>query len=97
MPDLVCPKCQSPMRSYERNGVTVDQCTGCRGVFLDRGELERLVDAEGAYYEREEPRREEPRREERYEERREYRPDHGHGHHHKRRKKSFLDDVFDFG
>ena len=50
MADLVCPKCQSPMTSYERNGITIDQCTGCRGVFLDRGELERLVDAEGAYY-----------------------------------------------
>ena len=50
--DLTCPKCQSPMRSYERSGVTVDQCTGCRGVFLDRGELERLVDAENAHYER---------------------------------------------
>ena len=52
MPEMICPKCQSPMRSYERNSVTVDQCTGCRGVFLDRGELERLVDAESAYYER---------------------------------------------
>jgi Zn-finger nucleic acid-binding protein len=51
MPDLTCPKCESPMRSYERSGITVDQCTGCRGVFLDRGELERLVDAEGSYYE----------------------------------------------
>jgi Zn-finger nucleic acid-binding protein len=50
---LVCPKCGSDMRSYERNGVVVDQCTGCRGVFLDRGELERLVDAEGSHYERE--------------------------------------------
>jgi len=40
------------MRSYERSGLTVDQCTGCRGIFLDRGELERLVDAESAYYER---------------------------------------------
>lgn len=38
------------MRSYERNGVTIDQCTECRGIFLDRGELERLVDAEAAYY-----------------------------------------------
>ncbi len=38
------------MRSYERNGVVVDQCTECRGVFLDRGELERLIDAEAAYY-----------------------------------------------
>jgi Zn-finger nucleic acid-binding protein len=51
MADLTCPKCESPMRSYERSGITVDQCSGCRGVFLDRGELERLVDAEGAYYE----------------------------------------------
>ncbi|MDQ3935952.1 MAG: zf-TFIIB domain-containing protein [Actinomycetota bacterium] len=51
MADLTCPKCESQMRSYERSGITVDQCTGCRGVFLDRGELERLVDAEGQYYE----------------------------------------------
>lgn len=48
---LTCPKCGSDMRAYERNGVTIDQCTGCKGIFLDRGELERLVDAEGAYYE----------------------------------------------
>jgi len=34
------------MRTYERSGVTVDQCGDCRGIFLDRGELERLVDAE---------------------------------------------------
>ena len=44
--DLTCPKCQAPMRSYERSGVTVDQCSECRGIFLDRGELERLVDAD---------------------------------------------------
>lgn len=41
------------MRSYERNGVTVDQCGDCRGIFLDRGELERLIDAENSHYERE--------------------------------------------
>ena len=38
------------MRQYERNGVTVDQCTECRGIFLDRGELERLTTAENEYY-----------------------------------------------
>lgn len=37
------------MRTYERNGVHVDQCTECRGIFLDRGELEKLVDAENAW------------------------------------------------
>ena len=44
--ELTCPKCQGAMRTYERNGVHVDQCTDCRGIFLDRGEHERLVDAE---------------------------------------------------
>ena len=50
MNPLVCPKCGSDMRAYERNGVTIDQCTGCRGIFLDRGELEKLTDAEASYY-----------------------------------------------
>ena len=44
--ELICPKCQGLMRTYERSGITVDQCGDCRGIFLDRGELERLVDAE---------------------------------------------------
>lgn len=46
METLTCPKCRGSMRTYERSGVTVDQCTECRGIFLDRGELEKLVDAE---------------------------------------------------
>ena len=38
------------MRQYERSGVTVDQCSECRGIFLDRGELDRLIDAERAWH-----------------------------------------------
>jgi Zn-finger nucleic acid-binding protein len=115
MSELTCPKCQSPMRAYERNGVTIDQCTGCRGLFLDRGELERLVDAEGSYYEREAmqaraPEPERPRERERERERYDYdsdreptlrdyfgKPGHGHGsgYHKKRKRKSFLEDLFD--
>ncbi len=73
------------MRSYERNGVHVDQCSDCRGLFLDRGELERLVEAEGSFY-REAP---EPRRDQR---------DHGsyeHRGHPKKRRKNFLEELFD--
>src|SRR3954454_12523211 len=44
--ELTCPKCHGTMRTYERNGVHVDQCADCRGIFLDRGELDRLIDAE---------------------------------------------------
>jgi Zn-finger nucleic acid-binding protein len=45
---LTCPKCGGAMRAYERSGVIIDQCTECRGIYLDRGELDRIVDAEGA-------------------------------------------------
>ncbi len=47
---LLCPKCHNIMAQYERNRVLVDQCTECKGIFLDRGEFEHLVEAEKAYY-----------------------------------------------
>lgn len=50
MEPLVCPKCRGTMRQYERSGVVVDQCEQCQGLFLDRGELEKLTQAEAAYY-----------------------------------------------
>ncbi|WP_225853932.1 zf-TFIIB domain-containing protein, partial [Micromonospora sp. AMSO31t] len=43
---LTCPKCHGEMRQYERSGVIIDQCGECRGIFLDRGELEKLFEAE---------------------------------------------------
>jgi Zn-finger nucleic acid-binding protein len=46
---MTCPKCHGEMRVYERSGVTVDQCTECRGIFLDRGELEKLFEAEATW------------------------------------------------
>jgi Zn-finger nucleic acid-binding protein len=46
---LVCPKCGGPMRTYSRNGITIDQCAACHGIFLDRGELERPISAESSY------------------------------------------------
>ncbi|WP_257005092.1 TFIIB-type zinc ribbon-containing protein, partial [Streptomyces albidoflavus] len=30
-----CPKCHAPMHTYNRNGVQIEQCGGCRGIFLD--------------------------------------------------------------
>jgi Zn-finger nucleic acid-binding protein len=79
---LTCPKCQGAMRSYERGGVTVDQCADCRGIFLDRGELEHLLDAERGWSQRPPPEHAPPagRRDEAQ---------------HKRRKRSFLDELFD--
>jgi hypothetical protein len=46
---MTCPKCQAPMRTHTRNGVTIEQCTKCHGIFLDRGELEQLIGAESSF------------------------------------------------
>lgn len=46
---MSCPKCSGKWDTHERQGVVIEECTGCQGVFLDRGELERLIDAESEY------------------------------------------------
>ena len=46
---MVCPKCHGAMRTYERNGIQLEQCGNCRGLFLDFGELEQLTQMEGRF------------------------------------------------
>jgi Zn-finger nucleic acid-binding protein len=55
-----------------RNGVTIDQCEECRRIFLDRGELDQLLDAAHAS----------ARTGDHRDERRDDRHHHGHDHHH---------------
>ena len=47
-----CPKCQTVMREREKEDVILDICPSCRGVWLDAGELEKLVAVEQSVYER---------------------------------------------
>jgi len=47
---LTCPRCAGRMHTYHRSGVEIDQCTKCLGIFLDRGELPRLIEAEATYF-----------------------------------------------
>ncbi len=49
---LVCPVCQGSMKEITKNGVLIDTCTQCRGVWLDRGELEKLASFVGGNEER---------------------------------------------
>lgn len=41
---MLCPKCHDQVLVViEREGIEIDYCGGCRGVWLDRGELEKLI------------------------------------------------------
>lgn len=87
---MTCPKCHAEMRSYERNGITIDQCTGCRGVFLDRGELEHLLDAEARFNAPIPPVSQQPVSRS---------PQPGYidpGYQYPKKKKSFLSEILDF-
>ena len=45
MPLLLCPNCNTCMSAVSRQAVEFDMCAACRGVWLDRGELEKLIAA----------------------------------------------------
>ncbi len=41
---MKCPACETELRMTERQGVEIDYCPTCRGVWLDRGELDKLIE-----------------------------------------------------
>jgi Zn-finger nucleic acid-binding protein len=44
-----CPIDGSELRIADRGGVEIDYCPKCRGVWLDRGELDKIIDRTGAF------------------------------------------------
>lgn len=45
---MKCPKCGADLAEHDYEGVKIDSCTECRGVWLDAGELEQLTAEKGA-------------------------------------------------
>ena len=55
-----CPVCDTTLVMSNRNGVEIDYCPACRGVWLDRGELDKVIERASGHseYSREHSRRE---------------------------------------
>ena len=41
---MSCPVCQVPLTMSDRQGIEIDYCPQCRGVWLDRGELDKIIE-----------------------------------------------------
>ncbi len=41
---MKCPNCESLLVMSERQGIEIDYCPNCRGVWLDRGELDKIIE-----------------------------------------------------
>ncbi|KAA9017643.1 zf-TFIIB domain-containing protein [Sphingobium limneticum] len=88
---MLCPVCHVGLAMTDRQGVEIDYCPQCRGVWLDRGELDKIIERSGqANAPTPQPA---PFAQQSYRPDRDYRDD-GRGYQ-KKRKKSFLEELFD--
>jgi uncharacterized protein len=94
-PGLLCPACRVDLVMSERSGVEIDYCPKCRGVWLDRGELDKILERAGSEFSARSSAPSAPDHRAHRRDSDEY-PAYGHqGHHGKRKYRSFLDDLFD--
>ena len=100
---MQCPIDGSQLVMTERSGVEIDYCPQCRGVWLNRGELDKIIEraagpAQAAAAPPPPPpsagRGDYDRRPPSYDDRRE--SHHGGDYHQKKKRRGFLDDIFDF-
>lgn len=46
---MLCPVCKTQtLQMAERHGIEIDYCPSCRGVWLDRGELDKIIERAGS-------------------------------------------------
>jgi Zn-finger nucleic acid-binding protein len=85
---MKCPVCREPdLVMSERQGIEIDYCPKCRGVWLDRGELDKLIDRAAPQAAPSLAPQHPPR---------EYRDDDDHRRGYKRKRGGFLGEIFDF-
>jgi uncharacterized protein len=92
-----CPVCKTAnLVMSERQGIEIDYCPQCRGVWLDRGELDKMIERSveassgqrGDYESRDYSDRDQRAHD--------YREPHREGHYKKKKREGFLSDLFDF-
>jgi uncharacterized protein len=92
---MKCPIDDTELVMAERQGIEIDYCPKCRGVWLDRGELDKIIDRSAQEAAPQAPRFAPPPQQ--------HRPSDPHQHRHEpygeprhKKKKSLLGEIFDF-
>lgn len=84
---MKCPNCNVALVMSDRQGVEIDYCPECRGVWLDRGELDKIIERSAQPSPQPQQKSQVPNS---------YRHENDHDHYKKKKKDSFLGDLFDF-
>lgn len=95
---MKCPICTGvDLKIAERQGIEIDYCPECRGVWLDRGELDKLIERSSVQtpaYAQPEPQYQQPV----YHQQpygKQHHDDHGYGQNGQHKKKSWMSELFD--
>jgi uncharacterized protein len=101
---MKCPNCNETLVMADRQGIEIDYCPACRGVWLDRGELDKIIDRTANYvpppqdtdtrdHTYQQPQQPYPPQDSRYND-----PYNKYNdpHYKHKKKKGFLSDFFDF-
>ena len=101
---MQCPNCNETLIMADRQGVEIDYCPKCRGVWLDRGELDKIIERSAAYTKEPDRNQGQPYSNQgpSYKEDNKHYPPQQHGgqyhdpYYKHKKKKGFLGDFFDF-
>ena len=86
---MKCPNCNVSLVMSDRSGIEIDYCPDCRGVWLDRGELDKIIERSTPSTQQSQPDRDRDRDQQYYSR-------DNQQHHYKKKKGGLLGDLFDF-
>ena len=88
---MKCPSCNETLLMSEKKGIEIDYCPNCRGIWLDRGELEKIIERSADHYSKKENYEADYKRYgyDKYQ-------DDDYRKRPRKKKESFLGDLFDF-
>ena len=103
---MKCPVCTTTdLLMSDRQGIEIDYCPQCRGVWLDRGELDKIIERSAVVPVQQPVETQQPRYREAessshmkhgHDSHNGYKQQHGGGHYGQHKKKSLLSELFDF-
>ena len=93
---MACPVDGTALQMSERSGIEIDYCPTCRGVWLDRGELDKIIER-NAQSQAPQPAAQQPQQPQQQPRTNQQQGQHGYGYGQKphKRRKSFLEELFD--
>ena len=104
---MKCPNCEETLVMADRQGIEIDYCPKCRGVWLDKGELDKIIERAATEQSSQNLKQQDEKRKKQHDDDDDYDDDDeggffnrnrkSQGNNPKRRRGGFLGDLFDFG